>query len=346
MEKLFLEKENTLNLKKRPQSMYDKLNEDYKSQLKTIKKEHHEFVDNVIIPQIKLFNSIGFYAKGFHYNYVESSIKSFEFDILSDYLEDLGLKCILKELYDISQFYIYIDWRDSVINTSKQVNSKTLTTLTSYLKNHYSDFNNIIYDKLEKFAHEYIFPKMLENNTGSRTLKVNLPRNYSSIFHMITLLEILKKNDIYAEPELLNLNSLNLDWSKPYTEFSKNIDFDVYDAKFFIECFEGKMNHHRISHITILTAIDFDKDSHRGVMFYDAMLNTVEVPVDKKVTINTNASKQSVNSGNVNLDLYNEKATNKDLCKKPKENPMLNPVKRVGFIISCTLFIQCDNLIF
>lgn len=45
--------------------MYDKLNEDYKSQLKTIKKEHPEFVDNVIIPQIKLFNSIGFYAKGF-----------------------------------------------------------------------------------------------------------------------------------------------------------------------------------------------------------------------------------------------------------------------------------------
>ena len=343
MNKLLLEKGEALDLKKRPQNIYDKLKEDYHAQLKNIKEQHHDFVDNILIPQIKLFNSIGFYAKGFNYSYIESSIEGFEFDIFSNYFKDLGLKCFLKDSYGTYPAYIYIDWRDSVTKTSNQRSKETLSTLATYLKKHYSDFNNNIYEDIEKFIQEKVFPKMLENNLGNRTLKVNLPEKYSGIFCMITFVEIFKKNGIYAEPELFEFKSLDLDWSQSYDNFAGSYDFDVYDAKCFIDCFEGKLNERRISHMTLSTAIELDTAAYRDVRFYKFMLDTVEIPVTKKVQMNIKLPVEHSNPKELKLE--NAKSQEKVSTNNLKVSPMTNPAKRIGFIISCTLFIQCDVLI-
>lgn len=239
MNSLDLKKKELLNLKKSSLSTYDKLKSRRIEKEKEISTDIVRFVEEVIIPQVLEYNSIGFTKKEFLC--VDSLGKFAYSNYHSDILEHKSTisKALIQNGFDVTFEYLFdflnrgnirilfiVDWSKILFNKE----NTDISEVEKKIKEQHNGFNTHRYSLIEKFVNENILKEIqLKNEENIVSIDYKGNNDLHSVFDKLIVIEILKKHGIYAK---LNddFHRLTIKWEKPLDEYYK--ESCTYDAKY------------------------------------------------------------------------------------------------------------------
>ena len=252
------------------------------------------FTEEVIIPQVLEYNSIGFTKKEFLYidNLGNFTYSNYGSNIWKD--KTAIAKALTQNGFDVTFEYLCDFWDNSNIRTFLIVDwSKILSNkenieykeLAEKIKIQHNSFNTYRYSLIEKFVNEEIL-KVIQLKNEENIVLMDYKGNdrLNDVFDKLIAIQILKEHGIYAK---LNddFYKLTIKWEKPLDWYYK--DDCVYNAKYCQdicdkllskEYFVDKTPDFYVEIYRKLSNSEEEKYRHRLTVYKDVELNNIVKP--------------------------------------------------------------------
>lgn len=379
MNKLNIEKKKLLNLQKEPEKMFDILNNVIEVKKSHVHQLNDNFIESVIIPEIKTFNAIGFKRKDFlcyigddNQYITDADLKWFDMKYIKSYLESLGLNVSISEEYinESLDSGVFIQLRYLIVEWSFDDNS---SLFVKELADEFLGFDIPYYNNVEEYVRGPMLSALKEAaDKNLNHLVYTLADEYSSFFSKIVISEVLRRNNIFASfsvCETISLlfhkeniideanlndfydNKVTLYWDKPYDEYSKSNK--AFDAKYLTSELRerfSKINttgNYKYNTIDVMYSTGIKFKTKRGYNIFRLALF-----LDSSVIINASSNKAPIDEFS-QKDIYNDKEVkfNKDavygkentlileILSKISSNKELISIVSYRLIISFILFV-------
>lgn len=348
---LDLEKKyETLNLTKAEPKLFDTLQNKRLQIENSISEENLNFIEKKFLPQIFEFNSIGFTMKDFllikndKFYYSSKEFKSVHKKTLIKLLKEMGFDAYFYIDYDFKNLfceYLSVSW-------SNLLKSVDCSEIIKKIKKEHNSFNTSRYSLVKKDVDEILIPQIQKlNNSNITELTKCSDISNTSIFDKLIVLEILKKEGIFARIDKLDNFNLSIYWDKTIEEYSKTEP--ITDAKYFEKTLISYYNDPQFAKLINLLQSESVR-KFREVLFQDITI------VDKNSTLIGKTKNRNNNklSKSISNDTY-IKETNSDINNKISQDSNIKDTSTlalsfvenvcvilciIGLTLLCMLFVD------